>query len=273
MTTVRNRRVLITGAGHGLGRAIAWAFAGAGAEVVVTDRDPDRVAGTVAGLTGAGLRASGHPLNVTDVDQARAVRERLIAAGGPIDVLVNNAGVVFGGEFLAVPLAKHRATVEVNLTGLLTVTHVFLPDLLDRPAGHVVNVASAAAVGAFPGATSYGASKWAVLGFSDSLREELRLRGRRHVRVTCVCPTFVDTGLFAGARPLRLTRLLRAEDVAAAVLRAVERDREFVLLPGMVRFVYALGGVLPRRVFRRVCAWLGASTSMADWRGHPGPEQ
>jgi short-subunit dehydrogenase len=269
MTTVRNRRALVTGAGHGLGQAIAGRLARAGAEVIVTDRDAERVAAAAGALGRAGLRAFGYPLDVTAEDQVRSVRDRLNAERGPIDLLVNNAGVVFGGDFLGVPLARHRATVEVNLTGVLTVTHAFLPDLLARPAGHIVNVASAAVLVALPGAASYAASKWAVLGFSESLREELRLRGHRHVRVTTVCPSYTATGLFAGARPPGLTWLLRPEDVAASVLRAVERDRELLFLPWTTQLFAAACGVLPRRLYRRLCALLGVSTSMAGWRGHP----
>jgi short-subunit dehydrogenase len=177
--------------------------------------------------------------------------------------------VVFGGAFADVPFDRHRATVEVNLLGLLAVTHAFLPGLIARPAAHVVNVASASAVVPLPGAASYAATKWAVLGFSDSLREELRGQGHRHVRVTAVCPSYVGTGLFAGVRPPRLTWLLDPEDVAAATVRAVERDRELVLLPWTVRVLYGVSGVLPRRAFHRLCNRLGVSTSMAGWRGHP----
>ena len=144
---------------------------------------------------------------------------------GPIDVLVNNAGVVFGGTFLEVPLDRHLATVAVNLSGVLAMTHAFLPDLIARPAGHIVNIASAAAVIALPMATSYAASKCAVLGFSDSLREELRELGHRHVGITAVCPGYIATGLFDGAKPARLTRWLTPEEVAAAVVAPLSAAR------------------------------------------------
>src|SRR5581483_5669046 len=112
------------------------------------------------------------------------------------------------------------------------------------------------------------ASKWAVLGFSDSLREELRLQGRRHVGVTAVCPSYIATGLFAGARPARLTWWLSADGVAAATVRAVERRRELVLLPWTARVGLGMSRWLPRPVFHRLCAWVGVTTSMAEWRGH-----
>ncbi len=269
MTAVRGKRALITGAGHGLGKEIARRFARAGAEVVVTDRDAQRVSDTVRLLGLEGGRAIGYPLDVTDADQVRSVRARLNMEHGPIDVLVNNAGVVAGGAFLDVPPERHRATVAVNLLGLMTVTHAFLPDLLPKLEAHVVNLVSASAIVPLPCAASYAASKWGALGFTESLREELRVLDHRHVRVTAVCPSFTATGLFEGARPPRLTWLLSPEVVADAVLRAVERNREFVLFPWTVRLLDAVCGVMPRPAYRRVCAWLGVSTSMLDWKGHP----
>jgi short-subunit dehydrogenase len=268
MRDLRNKRVLITGAGRGLGRALALRFARAGAVVVVTDRYAALLEGVVADLKAGGGSASGLPLDVTDEAQVTAVRDQVRAEGGPIDVLINNAGVVFGGPFLDVPSAKHRTTVAVNLIGLLTVTHAFLPDLIGRPEAHLVNIASATAFSALPWAASYAATKWAVLGFTESLREELRLLGHRQVGMTAVCPSFIDTGLFAGAKAPRLTWVLTPEGVAEAVFQAVRRRRDTVILPWTVRLLAATVGLLPRRWFHRVCGWLGVSTSMKGWQGH-----
>jgi all-trans-retinol dehydrogenase (NAD+) len=262
------KRALITGAGHGLGRAIAIELARAGAEVIVTDLDPDRVAAVVKEL---GPPAIGYPLDVTVQEQVVAVRNQLHRDRGPIDVLVNNAGIVFGGPFLSVPIERHLNTVAINLNGVLTVTHTFLPDLLSRPEARVVNIASASAIVALPLAASYAATKWAVLGFSESLREELRLADHRHVRVSAVCPSYITTGLFDGARPPRFTRLLTPEAVARAVRRAAERGSEFVLLPFSVRLLYGVAGVLPRRAYRQLCRLLGVSASMTGWRGAGDP--
>jgi short-subunit dehydrogenase len=265
------KRVLITGAGHGLGRALALEFAGAGAEVIVTDVDAARVDAVVAELQALNRSATGYPLNVTNTEQVRSIREQVHMAGGPIDVLVNNAGVVSGGAFLEVPLDRHLGTVAVNLSGLLAVTHEFLPDLVGRPQARLVNIASASAVLALPLATTYAATKWAVLGFSDSLREELRLAGHHHMRISTICPSYMATGLFDGARPPQFTRLLTPERVARVVRRAAERGREFVMLPWTARFLYATAGLLPRGLFVRVCRLLGVAGSMSQWRGHTPP--
>jgi NAD(P)-dependent dehydrogenase (short-subunit alcohol dehydrogenase family) len=260
--------VLVTGAGHGLGRAIAIEFANAGARVLVTDYDASRAEIVAAEINKFGGSAFGFALDVTSEEQVREVRVQAHAIHGPIDVLVNNAGVVFGGPFLSVPLERHRRTVAINLDGVLTLTHAFLGDLISRSEARIVNIASAAAVLPLPFATSYAASKWGVLGFTESLREELWRDGHRHVRITAICPSYISTGLFDGARPARLTSLLTPESVARSVRWATERGTSFVMLPRTAGLLYSVLRLLPRSMFVRVGRWLGVSKSMVNWRGH-----
>lgn len=264
---VSGKRALVTGAGAGLGRAIAHALSRAGARVVVTDVDGERAAAVATEL-----KTDGFALDVTSNEQVAAVREQVVA-GGPVDLLVNNAGVVFGGPFLDVPMAKHAATIAVNLTGLLNVTHALLPALLGRPEAHLVNIASASALVPLPWGATYAATKAAVVSFSESLREELRVMGQRHVSITAVCPSYIATGLFAGARPARMTWMLTPESVASAVVRAVERKQELVILPWTARLLYSVAGTLPAGLHRRLCASLNVSTSMIGWHGHKPPPQ
>ncbi|MFL5342798.1 MAG: SDR family NAD(P)-dependent oxidoreductase [Gemmataceae bacterium] len=257
-------RALITGAGHGLGKAIAFALASAGAEVIVTDRDAERVHVTVEELSAAKFAAAGYPLDVTSVDQVAAVR----AECGPVSILVNNAGVVFGGDFLSVPIDRHLAMVGVNLNGLLTVTHAFLPGLISSPRASLVNIASMAAVVPLPCGTSYAASKSAVLAFSESLREELQMLRHQNVHVGTVCPSYISTGLFAGAKPARFTWMLTPETVAAAVVRTILRRRQTVMLPWTAAGLHAVTRFLPATLYRGLCRRLGVSSSMTNWRGH-----
>jgi short-subunit dehydrogenase len=269
---IRGCRIFITGAGHGLGKAIAASCLAAGGQVVISDRDADRIRLTVDELRHAG-DICGYPLDVTMPEQIARVREQVLRERGPIDILVNNAGVAFGGRFDEVPHDRHALTIAVNLAGTLAVTHAFLPDLIARPASHIVNIASAAAVLPLPHGVSYAASKWGVLGFSDSLREELRLAGHRHIGVTAMCPSFITTGLFAGVQPARCTRWLTPEAVAAAVVRAIEKNRSFVMLPRSAALMYAMCRCLPRSWYGWICRRLGVSTTMVNWRGHETPAQ
>ncbi|HVJ80505.1 MAG TPA: SDR family NAD(P)-dependent oxidoreductase [Planctomycetia bacterium] len=259
------RRVLVTGAAGGLGRAIAAACAAKGAFVVVTDVDGAK-AEAAARKIGED-KARGYRLDVTKPDEIAAVREKVNAELGPIDALVNNAGVVFAGPLEEVAAEKHAATVAINLGGVIAMTREFLPDLVAKKEAAVVNIASAAAVLALPLAASYAASKWGVLGFSDSLREELRLQNKRRITVTAICPSFIATGLFEGAAPARFTRWLTAAEVAATTVRSIERKREFVMLPHSARLLYGGLGWLPRPWFHAICRRLGVAASMMNWKG------
>ncbi|HVX62255.1 MAG TPA: SDR family NAD(P)-dependent oxidoreductase [Pirellulales bacterium] len=270
MRNLAQKRVLITGGGHGLGRELAAAFASAGAEMVVTDINSAGAEETADRIRQAGGQAVSRLLDVADVEMIRAFRQQLHAERGPIDVLINNAGIVRGGPFLDVPVEGHLDTYRVNTLGMVSVTHAFLPDLISRPEGHLVNIASASGLIALPYASTYASSKWAALGFSESIREELRVLGHRHVRVTAVAPSYIDTGMAAGVTLPKLSRMLRASQVAQMALRAVQKDREIVLTPWLVYVTPFTKAMLPPFLFRRVCDLFGITQGMSTWHG---PEQ
>lgn len=267
MRTLTDKRVLITGGASGIGFAMAERFAASGARLVLTDINEPLLAQAAQRLRDAGGDVAEYRLDVTDSQDVARARERINADGGPIDVLVNNAGTVFGGYFLDVPLDRHLTTLEVNLIGPVILTHAFLPDLIARPEAHLVTIASLAGYGGAPGGSTYGASKWGVIGFSESIELELAKQGHTHVHVTTVCPGVVSTGLFEGATALRLTRILTPDRVADAVVRGVLRDRGYVRTPWLVKFAPVLRGVLPHRAFNAVSEFLGGTTTMDSWTG------
>jgi short-subunit dehydrogenase len=271
MRDLSGKRVLITGSASGIGRALAARFAAQGAHLILLDRDAEALDRTAGELRRDHSALQTHLVDVTDQRSVRRARDAVHADGGPIDVLVNNAGVVFGGSFLDVALERHMATYQVNVLGVVAVTHAFLPDLIGRPDAHVVLIASASGLIGVPFGTTYASSKWAVIGLAESLRLELRALGHHHVHVTTVCPSYVSTGLFAGARPPLLSRMLTAERVAAEVVTAVRRDQVFVRTPWLVEATPFLRGVLPLRVFDAVADLLGVNSSMAQWRGRLEP--
>jgi all-trans-retinol dehydrogenase (NAD+) len=266
------KRVLVTGGAAGIGRALAEHLAASGAEILLTDVDEPRLAAAADAIRAAGHSVHPFCLDVTDASAIVRVRGAIHAQGGPIDALVNNAGIVFGGAFLSVPIEKHLATYATNTLGLVQMTHAFLPDLIARPSAHLVNISSAAGLGALPFATTYASSKWSVIGFSESIRQELARTGNGHVRVTTVCPAYVSTGLFEGARPLRTTSLLSPEWLARRIVRSVERDRVFLRTPWVVKFVPLVNALLPVRMVDAISRALGAAGSMEHWTGHgPSP--
>jgi short-subunit dehydrogenase len=265
--TLQGKRALVTGAASGIGRAIAERLASAGAVLVLVDVNEPLLRETGAALARSGARVHVFVLDVTDASRIVGLRDEVHREAGPIDVLVNNAGLVFGGAFLDVPLERHLTTYRVNTLGLVAMTHAFLPDLLAGTDGHVVNVASASAYIGLPFGATYASSKWAVLGFSESLALELDLQGHRHVHVTAVCPSYVATGLFDGAKAPRTTRLLTADAVADLTIRGMLANAPTVRTPWLVKTTPLMKAMLPFRVFYRMAAWLGVNTSMLEWRG------
>jgi all-trans-retinol dehydrogenase (NAD+) len=155
----------------------------------------------------------------------------------------------------------------VNTEGLVAMTHTFLPDLIAGRDGHIVNVASASGFIGLPFGVTYASSKWAVVGFSESLALELELLGHRHVHVTTICPSYVATGLFDGAKPPRMTRLLTAERVADLTIRGILGNKPYVRSPWLVWATPIMKALLPFRLFYRAAALLGVNTSMLKWRG------
>lgn len=268
MHTLDGKRVLITGAAAGIGRSMAQRFAAEGSHLLLTDIDDARLRAAADTLLAAGHQAWAHPLDVTDPDQIRTLGDAVHEHVGPIDVLVNNAGVVFGGAFLDVPIEAHITTLRVNTLGPIMLTHAFLPDLISREDAHLVNVASAAGYLAVPLMTTYAASKWATLGFSESIQAELVELGHRHVHVTAVCPGYVSTGMFEGATAPLLTPWLTPDQIADKVVEAVLHNRTHVREPFMVKTIPALRGLLPEAGVNAITQMLGLSSSMRTWQGH-----
>jgi all-trans-retinol dehydrogenase (NAD+) len=267
MSSLAHRRILVTGAGRGLGNEIARQLLRLQAEVIVTDRDANRLAEAVKDLGSGGGSVFGYELDVTDGEAVLKFRDRLHREHGPLDGVVNNAGIVHGGAFLSVPVESHLQTVDINLSGVIRVTHAFLPDLIARPESYLVNLISASAIIPLPMGSSYAASKWAGLGFTESLREELKMLGHRHVRVIAVCPSYIATGLFDGAKPAAGTWMLTPETVAAKVIRSMEKYRQVVLVPWTVRLLVIAKGWLPRRAYYWFLRRIGVNTSMKEWHG------
>lgn len=268
MEGFEGKRVLITGGARGLGLAIARTFAREGAEPILVDLDSEALDEALGGLRGRAVSARGYVADVTDPTEVEELRDRVHEEAGPVEILVNNAGVVFGGPFLDVPLERHLATLRVNTEGLLIVTHTFLSDLIVSREGHLVNIASASGFIGLPYGSSYAASKWGVIGFSESIRLELEKQGHDRVGVTTVCPSYVDTGMFEGVEPPKLTRFLEPNEVAEKILSAVTDDDPFVLEPWIVKVTPFLARALPTKISDRLSDFFGATTGMKSWRGH-----
>lgn len=254
-TRPMRRHALITGAGSGLGRALAVRLGRDGWHVAVCDIDDAGGAETVALVERAGGTAQAERLDVTSPAEWEALRDRLRGQWERLDLLVNNAGVSGAGEIGRFPLADWRWILDVNLFGVIHGCHACVDWLLENPhGGHIVNTASMAAVASAPTMGGYNVSKAGVVALSETLYAELLHRG---VGVTVLCPGFVATNLLARGRWHRPVLKARAErhfetarttpeDVAEATLRAIRRRRLYVVLPLRGRIFWRLKRLMPQ---------------------------
>ena len=215
-----SQTALVTGATEGIGRATAFALGQAGYRVGVCARTEPKVRHLVKELQGAGFKAAGAPADVGNADQTARMVEAITKSLGPVDVLVNNAGVLIARPFEELTLEDWDTTMNTNVRSLFLVTRAVLPGMRQRKRGDIVNVASLAGRNGFAGGTAYTASKHAVLGFSRSLMLETRKDG---IRVIAICPGSVDTSMQQDQPMLKAepSRILRPEDVAATILHAL----------------------------------------------------
>jgi len=267
MSKLEGKRVLITGGAQGIGYEMAIKFAGRGAEIVLADINADKLTEAKATLEARGAPASGFQVDVTNPASIAALRAQIAAEVGPIDILVNNAGVVFGGPFTQTPLDQHFKTYEVNVLGLVAMTHAFLDDLVARPEAHLVHIASASGLIGLPFGSTYASSKWAAIGFAESIRAELNLQGHKHVHHTIICPSYIGTGMFEGAEAPKATNILEPDYLAEKVVQAVEHNTLHVLEPFMVKLTPIIKALLPTGLYDKISHLFGADTSMAHWTG------
>ncbi len=199
MDSLHGKTAVVTGAASGMGRAFAERFGHAGMNVVLADVEGPKLDDAVGALTASGVPAIGVVTDVTDGAAVDALRDAAIEAFGRVHVLCNNAGVAgtgpSGGEFVTEP--EWRWVLEVNLWGVIHGHRAFLPHLVEQGDGHIVNTASMA--GHFPGHSAYAASKWAVVGITEGLYHDPRLRAAG-VGVSCLCPGWVNTAIADSAR-------------------------------------------------------------------------
>jgi short-subunit dehydrogenase len=234
---LRGAAVAITGAARGIGYATAKAYVAEGARVFIGDLDEDlaRSAAAELGCAGSGL----------DVRSRESWSDFLAGIDGPLQILVNNAGIMPAGRFVDEQDAVTDAIVGVNLNGVLFGTKLALPGMLERGSGHIVNVASYLGEVPAAGLATYCATKHAVVGFSEALRDELADTG---VTVTVVLPSAVRTDLVSGVKLGGLLPTVDPEDIAEAIVATCRNRTAIVAVPGWMRSYEAASALLPDRV-------------------------
>jgi len=267
MTAIRGKNVLITGAARGLGHKMAERFLLEGATVLLVDRDETALTDTAHTLAFPG-RVFSFICDVSKQQNIDLLKQEIMGKVGRIDILINNAGIIHGGSYTEVDPTGDEGMLSVNVNAVHWMTKTFLPDLIDSPEGHIVQMASAAGFFGVAYQVVYCASKWFVIGLSEALRQELRHQGHSHIHITIVSPSFVQTGMFAGVKAPRFTPFLSTDKAAKKVISAVKKNRLYVKTPFMVKASPILQAILPARILDLLIDFFGTNRAMAGFKGH-----
>jgi NADP-dependent 3-hydroxy acid dehydrogenase YdfG len=233
--------VAITGGARGIGRATAAALITQGARVAIGDIEAPLAERTARELGGGTI---GLPLDVTDRASFDAFLRDVEARLGPLDVLINNAGIMPIGPFVSESDATAQRMIDINLHGVIFGSKLALERFIPRGRGHLVNIASAAGKAGFPGGATYCATKHAVVGLSEAIRAEVR---DSNIDVSVVMPIVVHTELGSGLPETRGFKAVEPEDVAAAIVEALQTGRYEVFVPRSVGRLFRAQAMLPRR--------------------------
>jgi NAD(P)-dependent dehydrogenase (short-subunit alcohol dehydrogenase family) len=256
--SLAGRVVAITGGARGIGRATAAALIAQGARVAIGDIEAP-LAEQAAGELGSGT--VGLPLDVTDRPSFERFLDDVEARLGPLDVLINNAGIMPIGPFVEESDETAARMVDINLHGVIFGSKLALTRFQRRGTGHLVNIASAAGKAGFAGGTTYCATKHGVVGLSESIRAEVH---GTDIRVSVVMPVVVHTELGSGLPETRGFKAVEPEDVANAIVEALQRDRFDVYVPKSVGGLMRMRALVPRRVMEGIGRLLKGDEVLAN---------
>lgn len=224
MTDIKNKNALITGAGKGIGKAIALALAKEGVNIILVARTQEEIDSVAAKVRSLRVKALAITADVADINSVNAAVEKALAEFGTIDILINNAGIAAFGKFLELEPTDWERIIQVNLMGTYYMTRAVLPNMIERQTGDIINISSTAGLSGNALTSAYSASKFAVLGLTESLMQEVR---KHNIRVTALTPSTVATDM---AKELKLTdgnpeKVMQAEDMAELIIAQLKLNR------------------------------------------------
>lgn len=262
-----NKTVLITGAASGIGKRFAKMISGSkGITLVLWDRNPDTlVENRMEFPEEVELITRG--VDVSDLEDVKTAADELNEKQIVPDIIVNCAGVVVGKMFHEHTPKETQNTIQINTVGSMWVVQMFIHKMIERGSGHVVNLASASGYIGNPRMSVYAASKWAVIGWSESLRLEMD-KLKTGIHVTTVIPSYIKTGMFDGVKPPLLVPLLETDQMVELMIKGISKRKQTIQAPFMVRFVPLIKALLPSGAFDWVAGnLLGVYRSMDSFKG------
>jgi all-trans-retinol dehydrogenase (NAD+) len=237
MKSFEHATVLLTGAATGIGRLMALMMSEERPVLALVDINKKMLEATAAECSAKGATVRTYVYDISKKKDLEDLAKKAVKDLGRVDILINNAGIVKGKFVHEYDFDDIRKTMEVNFIGSAYLTRLLLPDMMKRNAGHIVNVASAMGLTGVPRMGEYVASKHAIVGFTDTLRMELKKYGYRGIRTLCVCPSGIDTGMFPGYRAPIMSPVLKPEDVARKTLKSIKKGSTYLKLPFIVKLI------------------------------------
>jgi all-trans-retinol dehydrogenase (NAD+) len=251
MKTLKGKKAIVTGGAMGFGYHTCKRLLSEGVAVTIWDLNEEAMHEAKADLEKTGGTVYCHPCDVSDKDRVFELAKTACKEMGQVDILINNAGFTRVGYFTEIPLEQTLRVLEVNINALLYTTYCLLPAMLERNSGHIVNVGSIGSFSSSPGMIGYYTSKYAVLGMSDTLRLECKMKGKTGVHVTSVHPSIAGTGMFETAEKAKgmmakLTPVIEHDDVAKLIVeRGLKKNSPIVAVPRMMYMLRAFVGLIP----------------------------
>ncbi|XP_019871759.1 short-chain dehydrogenase/reductase family 16C member 6 [Aethina tumida] len=245
--SLKGKVVLVTGGAGGVGQELALRLARCKARVVVWDNNEKAMEKVRDKIEADGFKIYTYLVDVSDREDVYKAADQVKADLGPIDILINNAGVVCGQPLLDIPDYMIEKTYKVNILSHYWTVKAFLPDMMKKRKGHIVTVGSLTGMLGTYKCTDYAATKHATIGFHESLLVELKTHGYDRINMTLVCPYFINTGMFDGCKPRNMS-MLEPKDVAKRIITAIRREEVFVTMPSFSRFILPLKNYVPAKL-------------------------
>jgi short-subunit dehydrogenase len=267
MSQIKNKKALITGGASGIGKLMGELLLKKGLHtLVIWDVNEKLLQDTVAAFSEKGFHTVYYLVDVSDTEAVIAASKQMLMDVGTIDILINNAGIIVGKLFIDHSHAEIDKTMNINSSALMHITKAFLSDMIQNDNGHIVNIASAAGLISNPKMSVYAASKWAVIGWSDSLYLEMKTQSR-NISITTVTPYYINTGMFDGIKS-KVIPILEPEVAAKKIIKGIENNSRFVRMPVIVYALLFVKGILPASWFDIIVGkWMGIYTTMDEFKG------
>ncbi|XP_065651632.1 epidermal retinol dehydrogenase 2 isoform X2 [Hydra vulgaris] len=265
---ISNDIMFITGAGSGIGRLMAIKFANCGATIIATDLNGATAQETADIIKSSGGKAYSFQLDVTDRKKVYSIAEKIRETIGEVTMLVNNAGIVTGHNFMECPDDLIAKTIEVNTTSHFWTLKAFLGSMIENNRGHVISIASIAGYGASPQLIDYCASKFGAVGLQEALGLELQGYAKG-IKTSTVCPWFIKTGMFEGAKSSMpfLCPMLEPESTADRIVAGVLNDETHIFIPWRLFLLVALKQLIPASVGYVLSDYLQMEAQMTGFVG------